>query len=144
MDDQKFWSKVDKSGDCWVWTGYMAESGHGKLVRNKKTLSAHRYSWILRNGEIQDDLVVRHKCKNAHCVNPDHLELGTKAQNANDMIRDGTSLRGIKNPNCKLKPEQVLEIRRRDKENRYDLAKEFNISYPQISFIINKRKWAWL
>ena len=137
MDEQRFWSKVDKSGDCWVWTGYIKIDGYG--VYNQ--IKAHRLSWILINGEIQDNLIVRHKCRNRHCVNPEHLELGTTQDNINDKVRDGTISRGT--TISKLTEAQVLEIRNRP-ESCKDLAKEFNISASQVSKIKNRTSWTWL
>jgi hypothetical protein len=84
----RFWSKVNTNGSngCWEWLGASIH-GYGQLnVNGKKTL-AHRYSWFLKNGSIPKGLLIRHKCR-GKCVNPDHLELGTHQDNANDRIRD--------------------------------------------------------
>lgn len=72
----KFWQKVDKSGDCWVWTG-PKRNGYGQY-RQQRT---HRISWV----------VVMHKCDNPACVRPDHLALGTQADNLRDMHEKGRS-----------------------------------------------------
>jgi hypothetical protein len=144
MTDARFWSKVDKTTECWLWTSAMS-SGYGVfLIEKGKTIRSHRYSWILTNGEIQDNLIVRHKCRNRNCVNPGHLELGTHQDNSQDRVRDQTDIRGSKNPTCKLTQDKVLEIRRRASENYLSLAKEFNVSHSTIKNIINRRRWDWL
>jgi len=144
MAEERFWSKVNKEGaeGCWEWLGNKCK-GYGRYWYNGKDIQAHRYSWILHNGLIPEGLLVRHKCREK-CVNPEHLELGTNKDNANDKIRDGTSLRGIKNSHNKLIPEQVKEIRARATESQKDLAIEFGVNRTTINSIILRKAWAWL
>lgn len=88
----RFWARVDMDGPivyehlgkCWMWTGYKDEWGYGRLTINKSTVRAHRYSWELNNGPITDSLLVLHKCDNPECTNPNHLFLGTDADNIKD------------------------------------------------------------
>jgi hypothetical protein len=88
----RFWSKVDKSGECWVWTAKaLCENGYGRFYVGKKPLRAHRYSWELANGPITDGLFVCHRCDNPPCVNPAHLFLGTHQDNMQDMVAKGRS-----------------------------------------------------
>ena len=76
-----FWRKVKKSeGGCWLWKGIRGLDGicglHFDVVDGKKVImTAHRYMWILKHGEIPDDVVVRQSCGNGLCVNPEHLEV---------------------------------------------------------------------
>ena len=145
MSEELFWSKVDKNGagGCWSWTAYKNPDGYGRYSVNTKMVMAHRHAWTLVNGAIPAGLVVRHKCRGA-CVNPDHLELGTRKQNGEDMIRDGTSTRGTKHPSCKLTEDQVRQIRARKDEGCVTLGKEFNISRKTISKILTGKNWYWL
>ena len=144
MSEERFWSKVDigEPEDCWAWLKGKDLQGYSQFKLNGKTIGGHRYSWILKNGAIPAGLVVRHKCR-GQCVNPDHLELGTKKQNNGDMIRDGTSLKGIKHHNCKLTEEKVRQIRTSSK-TQGELSKDYNISGVQISNIITGKSWKWL
>ena len=145
MTEERFWAKVNKEGPdgCWEWLACKDKDANGRFTSNGENILAHRYSWILHNGAIPEGLLVRHKCR-GKCVNPEHLELGTNKDIANDKIRDGTDNRGIKNPNNKLTPEQVKEIRARATESRASLAKEYNVSYQLISQIILRKNWTWL
>lgn len=79
--EKLFWEKVDKSGDCWEWTGCITPGGYGKVGVRAKTTYAHRYSYTLAKGPIPDGLVLDHLCKNTRCVRPDHLEAVTTREN---------------------------------------------------------------
>lgn len=76
---------------CWIWCGETnIGSGHGVLFVDGARIGAHRYSRILTDGKPPEPgLVVRHKCDNPPCVNPDHLEWGTRRQNHDDMTSRG-------------------------------------------------------
>lgn len=85
----RFLEKVDKSGSCWVWTGYRVQFGYGIITTAKRRERAHRVSYRLHVGPIPDGLLVLHKCDNPPCVNPDHLFLGTDLDNKEDCKRKG-------------------------------------------------------
>lgn len=75
-------------GPCWQWTAYKNKKGYGVLgITNKKTVLAHRVSWVIRFGDIPEKLNVLHRCDNPECCNPEHLFLGTALDNAQDRER---------------------------------------------------------
>ena len=144
--EERFWSKVDKTGECWLWTGLKNEWGYGTTWRGGKNEKVHRISWILSGNTIPEGHVVRHKCRNRHCCNPEHLETGTQAENNADKIRDGTSNRGVKNPTAKLTEDQVREIRAKYASGalQKSLAEEYGVTQRTISYIITRKNWVWL
>jgi hypothetical protein len=82
----RFWSKVEKTKDCWLWKGSKLQSGQGQFSTNQGTVLAHRFSYELAHGKIPNKLRVLHKCDNPLCVRPDHLFLGTDSDNMQDAL----------------------------------------------------------
>ena len=75
----RFWDKVDRSGDCWNWIGSVGQDGYGRMKINGKLIKAHRYAYVLFNGPIPTGFIIHHLCHNTACVNPDHLVPVTKS-----------------------------------------------------------------
>ena len=94
----RFWERVDRSGDCWVWTSTRNERGYGVVIVQSPGdpsvplhMKAHRLSYLIEYGPPPADLFVLHTCDNPPCVNPAHLFLGTARDNAQDMAAKGRS-----------------------------------------------------
>lgn len=87
--EERFWLAVDTSGDCWLWTKATDRDGYGKILVDGKRIGAHRLSYLLHYGEIPNGLHVMHTCDNPPCVRPEHLTLGTMADNIRDSIAKG-------------------------------------------------------
>ena len=138
--DTRFLSHVEKTDTCWLWTGAKDKNGYGRFNIDGKALLPHRIAYELWVGQIPDGLSVRHKCRN-RCVNPEHLETGTHAENMADRVRDGTLARGEKMGSAKLTEDQVRDIRNRVHQTQQTLADEFGVSRRMISHIINRRNW---
>ena len=85
-----FWSKVDVGLGCWEWSRERNDRGYGvTFVSSGRTLYAHRVAYALTQGPIPAGMVVMHSCDNPPCCNPSHLNLGTHAENAQDMYHKG-------------------------------------------------------
>lgn len=92
---KRFWDKVspEPMSGCFLWTGCPLKFGYGRIKQTrKKSLLAHRVSYVLNIGDIPKDMLVLHKCDNRMCVNPQHLFLGTSQDNQNDMIKKGRKI----------------------------------------------------
>ena len=83
-------------GECWPWNGALFSNGYGAMKHDRKTLKGHRVSYELHKGQIPDGMYVCHSCDNKSCTNPDHLWLGTPADNMNDKVAKGRQSKGVK------------------------------------------------
>jgi hypothetical protein len=130
----KFWNKVNKTDSCWEWQGSKDRDGYGRYKSNGKLWQAHRYS-VLLDGKDPKGMVVMHSCDNPSCVRPDHLQLGTQADNIKDMIAKGRYVK----PQSKLSKEDIKMIQ--DSTDSYTvIGKRFNISAPYVCSIKQKVK----
>ena len=86
---QRFEEKIDKSGECWIWTASRNQKGYGLFQADYKRFIASRFAYEVWIGQIPEGMLVCHKCDNPPCVNPDHLFVGTAHDNAMDMVNKG-------------------------------------------------------
>lgn len=86
-----FWKYARKRGfdECWPWVGVTDQHGYGRVQFMTSKFKAHRVAFEMFNGPIPDGKIIRHKCDNPNCVNPEHLEAGTQKQNMQDASRRG-------------------------------------------------------
>ena len=146
--------EVNQETGCWEWTACTDRHGYGHIqVSNKKTL-AHRVSYLLHVGEIEDGLSVCHRCDNPKCVNPKCLFLGTHKENMQDMYRKGRrqAVVGERTHQARLRSVDVRAIKklllRYPVRMRGDgrginsfLARWFGVNVSCISLIIEGRNW---
>lgn len=139
---QRFWQKVDKSGDCWVWTGALLKTGYGSIRIDKKAMRAHRVAYELCVGPIPRGLLLRHSCDNPRCVNPAHLLTGGKKENTADAIERGQHLIGERHPKAKLTDSSIADIRRDIARgvSGIDIARAHGVSESLISKIKHGKK----
>lgn len=87
---KRFWSRVQKTDTCWLWTAAKGKAGYGAIkVERRKLVSTHRFSYELHFGPIPEGMQVCHDCDVRNCVRPDHLFLGTDLDNKLDMLQKG-------------------------------------------------------
>lgn len=127
-------TEIDASTGCILWTGGRSGTGYGALWVAGTQVYAHRLAFEVTHGPIPTGLVVRHTCDVPRCINPEHLELGTKADNARDAMVRGRL-------HTKLSDAQVsvvfgMAMLRR---SRKDIAAEFNVSVSQVSAILKAK-----
>ena len=136
----RFWNKVNKQGpdDCWEWTGGVGSHGYGKITQGRQwEETSHRFAYTLEKGDIPKGQVVRHACDNRRCCNPAHLELGTQAQNIQDMHRRG----GTKRMKVNYETATVIRERALAGERGIDLAAEYGVTPSTISVIKLGKQW---
>lgn len=153
---ERFWAKVNKNGPppigknclgcCWLWTASIRAKNapYGCFSIRGKTVNAHRVSWWIAFGDPKA-LDVLHHCDNMLCVNPEHLFLGTDADNTKDKCAKGRQSRthGEDCGGSKLTTANVLEIRQRlaAGEGQRLLAKLYDVSHKTISKIYLRQRW---
>lgn len=127
--------------NCWEWIGGRHRMGYGVLYVCGKDTRATRLAWFFAHdrwpmpGEL-----VRHKCDNPGCVRPDHLELGTHADNMKDMVDRDRNQRGSAKRDAKLNEAQVVLIRADTRKLRV-IAEEYGISDSGVSRIKTRKIW---
>lgn len=141
MTPETFWTKVDKSGDCWLWTGSHFASGYGSVAtKGHAHLRAHRVSWELTHGPIGAGVEVCHRCDVRDCVNPAHLFLGTHAENMADMSRKGRASPGNQDRAMSIVADLMAGSSQRAAARRHGVAT------PYVQGIAtgrkNRRAWA--
>ncbi|GAA2394233.1 HNH endonuclease [Gordonia cholesterolivorans] len=147
-DLERFWEKVNKTEfGCWEWAARLFSNGYGQFQAEcsygYRPYPAHRWIFSKLNGEIPEGLVVRHRCDNRKCVNPDHLELGTVQDNANDAVTRKRTTQGSRSAQAKLTEGQVIEIRRllATGINQTAVAKSFGVTSRCVSNIARRQTW---
>jgi len=135
---------VAESG-CWIWVASTFRTGYGQFnPRNGRIVTAHRFAYELYNGPIPEGLFVCHRCDVRTCVNPDHLFLGTCADNLADMRAKGRARSapkdGEKNPAAKLTATDAREIFLSNAPDRV-LAEKYGITRQAIWKIKHRKSW---
>jgi hypothetical protein len=146
-DEERFWARVEKTESCWIFTGNRAAAYPRLFWKGRPNTIASRASWEQHFGPIPEGMVVCHHCDNPPCVRPDHLFLGTTADNNADKERKGRGnrVRGERHPDAKLTADDVRAIRiRLATERPAAIAADYGVSMYAVSNIKRRRSWAWL
>jgi HNH endonuclease len=153
--EQRFWEKVDKRGPivkhvknlgrCWFWNASKTD-GYGAMGIGRRVVRSSRISWEIHIGKIPDGIFVLHKCDNRACVNPDHLFLGTAADNMHDRKAKNRykSQVGSLNTNSVLSEADIVEIFRLKKSGmkQSEIAFKFGMCKQSISRILLRELWS--
>jgi hypothetical protein len=166
---EALWAKVDKTGECWLFTGARLPRGYGMISAEGRRVYAHRLSYELNIGSIPAGMFVCHRCDNPSCVRPEHLFLGTHHENMADMTAKGrqargnthgsrlrpetnhspkkklNAARGERSGKAKLTEAQVVAIRSAyatGGTSQLRLAKEHGVAESLIWAIVHRRIWA--
>ena len=135
----------EPNSGCWIWLGKLSAYGYGLIPANgnrkTKELLAHRVSVELSGRTIPPKHCACHKCDTPSCVNPDHLFIGTKAQNSQDMAHKGRSTKAERNPQSKLTLDQVLAIRADIATPATVLATQYGVTQWTIRNYRSRRTW---
>lgn len=141
-----FWTRVNKTSTCWLWTGATNKLGYGILHMRRLPGHAHQAAYVLAKGPIPDGLCVLHKCDNPPCCNPEHLFLGTRTDNNRDMVQKNRQRGpiGLDNAATKITEDDVREIRRRaaSGESQRRITCDYPINSRSVSNIINRLTWS--
>ncbi len=139
--------QLDAESGCWLWTASRDPKGYGWFRAGSRSRHAHRISWELRRGSIPNKLHVLHACDNPPCVNPDHLFLGTNAENMADKMRKGRwrggPPSGEANANAVLTEEAVRAIRvaARCGTSQRALARYFGVRQSTVWNVVHQKTW---
>jgi hypothetical protein len=136
--EEHFDCLIEKTADCWLWSGSKDKDGYGIYHVCRVTKKSHRIAWEIAFGEIPKGLCVLHRCDNPACVRPDHLFLGTHADNVRDKHNKGRQGKG----NTSIPDETVRKIIAMRKETGATfmaIGSAFGISHSQASRIFSGR-----
>lgn len=143
-DIERFGKKLCKVDGCWNWIKPMT-TGYGMFSFDGKSIYAHRFSYLIYNGDIESGLLVRHTCDNKKCVNPEHLVLGSNKDNSNDMVSRNRQTKTEDVSLSKLTNSEVLELREMESSGNYsvkELSDAFGVCESSINKIIKRDTWA--
>ena len=140
----RFREQVDDRHSCWLWTGKLTNTGYASFnatYEGQTFWKAHRFAYRVFKGPIPKGMCVLHTCDNRFCVNPDHLHLGTPADNAKQRESRGRGTHGELNGRAKITEQDVRDIRN-STESCSELARRYGLHDSHIGRIRTREKWA--
>ena len=144
-DVVRFWASVRKGDGCWPWIGHIQTGGYGHFSLRGKLVVAHRAAWAAINGSVPEDKAVCHTCDNPCCVRPDHLFLGTQAENMQDAARKGRTgkAKGETDGMAKLCRHCVKRIREEfaNGESGVRIAARYGVYFTTVYKVVRRETW---
>jgi hypothetical protein len=138
----RFWTKVNKTDSCWLWTANTCRDGYGNITANKIQYKAHRYSLMIHGVVVPKGSIVMHTCDNPSCVRPEHLKVGSQLDNMKDKVNKNRQTKGESNVLSKLTESTVLEIRSLYPSlSVRKLSRKYNTCENNIRAIIKRDTW---
>ena len=138
------WDLNEQNG-CWEWTAATMGKGYGfiKIPGTRNQIGAHRLSYLIHHGELQDGEVVCHSCDNPKCVKPSHLFAGSQLDNLQDMKSKDRHLSGAKNTVSKLTDDKVRQIHKLSASglSQGKIAKSFGVTQGTVFKILHGERW---
>lgn len=135
----------ENSEGCHICTSHrIGRFGYPVLVRSGIQQNLARYLWIQKYGVLDKKILACHTCDNRKCINLNHIFIGTQNDNLKDAARKKRMAHGANHYNTKLKAEDVLFIRNKNKWNKGDrikLAEKFKVTPQYISQLKNGKGW---
>lgn len=144
--EERFWSRTLAGADgCRLWLGARNLQGYGKLSVEGRFVAAHRFAWERTNGSIPSGMFVLHRCDTPACVEPEHLFLGTAADNTHDMLNKGREARGTRVGGAKLNDAAVDAIRNAAVAGfpQKVIANLYGITQPHVSNLVHGKRWTF-
>ena len=143
----EWYSHPEPNSGCILWHGHYDWGGYARInlpvPGGNHVYKAHRVAWQVKNGPIPAGMHLCHKCDNRGCINPDHLFLGSNAENMADKVAKGRQARGEKMRVNKLTASQVMEIYNMEGSTR-QIAAKVGIGKSQVHLIKSGQGWRHL
>lgn len=141
---ERFWSKVKVTESCWLWCAGKNGDGYGSFWYKGRPMGAHIVSFEDEYGcSVPSGLCVCHTCDNPPCIRPDHLWIGTRLDNWNDMRLKGRHTHGESHAKAILNTQDIIDIRRlrSDGISAVAIAKWYGIPGVTVSPILRGEAW---
>lgn len=142
----RFWAKVNKGGpdDCWLFIAKSEWGEYKGFWNGTKFGGAHRFSLELKlKRKLEKGECALHTCDNKHCVNPNHLWVGSNMDNSRDMVKKGRKEKGADVYGAKLTDKKVRKIRKQYAKGKTprEIAPKYGICPDNVLCIVSGKTW---
>lgn len=134
-------------GECWEWAGQQRRRIYPTTTIGGRNVLVHRLAYEITCGAIPPGMQVCHRCDNPKCARPDHLFLGTAADNIADKVAKQRQARGSRQGSARLTEADVVALRsewRRGGVTQAGLGKRFGVGESTVHKIVHRQTWRHL